>query len=704
MVRSLLFSLTSGLALAATYPTTSNAQGTATLEEITVTAQRRNETLQSVPISVSAITAETARKMGVVTTDDLNVTTPGLNLTHQTAALVPVLRAIGSTNSSAGDEPSTALYVDGVYWPSMPGSVIALSNIERVEVLKGPQGTLFGRNAMGGVIHIITKDPTATPALRASLGYGSYGTAAASFYGSTRLAENLAANLSASYMNQDRGFGTNLFTENDLYKERELSLRTKWLFNLTVNTELKITADYNDLNSSLGVPRRAAPGAVLLDGVTKYSGFRINNENLDPYAKVEQWGGSSHITHDFSKTRFVSITAYRVTDSTEIHDQDGTPSPLLDLTIPISTKMLTQEFQLLSAESSSFHWVLGAFYLDGSSEYHPLRITGRAIRLPFIEKFARQDTESWAGFGQATFPLFSGVNLTLGARYTFDKRHLRGKDVSSVGILAKADKERTFSNPTWRTALDRKFTEQIMGYVSYVRGFKSGVFNTTNIAADPVNPETLDAYEFGIKSDLMDRRLRLNAAAFFYDTTDLQLNRVVPGGSALFNAARGKVKGFELELAAVPSDALTVRGGLSLLDAKYTSFPDAPFTTPRPTGGNSIAAGDASGNMMARTPKWTLNLGADLARSTAVGKIGLTVNYYYNSGFFWEVDNRVREGSYHLVNAQTSWIFTDERWLLRLWGKNLLDEQYQIHLNTGNGDQATPAEPLTYGLSVDYHF
>ena len=272
------------------------------------------------------------------------------------------------------------------------------------------------------------------------------------------------------------------------------------------------------------------------------------------------------------------------------------------------------------------------------------------------------------------------------------------------------DNDESWDEPTWRVALNHQLDDNIMIYGSYNRGFKSGLFNAIVTGGQPepaVNPETLDAYEVGFKGDFMNRRLRLNLAAFYYDYQDIQLVNVEVNTTRLINAAEAEVLGIELQGQAAITDRLDLRFGVAYLDATYDSFPGCPINTPADSvlgpafsGLNIRESGDCNDNDMVRSPDLTANLGIYYFVPTDLGSFSGSVNAAYNDGFFWEPGNRVKEPDYTVVNAEVSWRSIDERYEVKLYGRNLLDEEYSPYTTEGSaGDHGAAAAPLTYGVA-----
>lgn len=712
------FALCSTAAMAQTAPAP-EPQDESRLEEIVVTAQKRAQNLQDVPISVVALTSDAIAASGVSSVEGISSLVPGITLTRQSAATIIFIRGIGTTGGQAGQEGAVATFVDGVYQPSMSGSTFSLNNIERIEVLKGPQGTLYGRNATGGAVNVITREPSFTRTGQAEFGYGSHNTVDASAYVSLPIVDNvIAADIAAIYSNVMDGFGRNVITGGKANTRKDWSLRSKILIQPSEDTKIVLSGDYTEDSGAFGVSLRPLPGSTrILQGPVADLGSFYNIENdFDPSLKTKNWGVSGRIEQNFGGARLTSITAYRDLKQFQNLDLDTGPLPLFEFNGHERNWQFTQELQLASASDSRVQWIAGLFYLDAESAYDPYDLAGLGFAANGIAGFLNNPimkTKSYAAFGQATFPLFDeNTNLTLGARYTIDERKFSPNliNVEFNGSLTRVpfpNQERTFKKPTWRIALDHKFTEDFMMYGSYSRGFKSGVYNLSAPADSVVKPETLDAWELGIKSDLLDRRLRINLAGFYYKYKDIQLTIIKGAGQSLLNAASAEVYGVDLDFEAVLSDNLSLRGGGELIHARYGKFDDAPIGTVLTTFpfGTSYSPGDATGNHMIRTPTFSANVAADFHVPVGSGTLSANASYSYNSGFFFEPDQRLKQKAYSLVNAQIRWGVDEDRFYVKGYVKNLFDTHYWAQ-QTGvfTGDLGNPAFGRQYGLAVGFKY
>ncbi|MHA3791129.1 TonB-dependent receptor [Sphingomonas sp. YL-JM2C] len=673
------------------------------IEDIVVTAQRREERLQDVPVAVTAVTGAALERQGITDTRMLTASVPALDYTQQNNGALVYLRGVGTSNGGMGQETSVAIYVDGVYLSVPAGSLFSFNNIARVEVLKGPQGTLFGRNATGGVIQVVTLDPSQATKFNAKVGYGNYDTWEASAYATTGLGDGLAADIAVYARDQRDGWGRNLTLNTDAFDhQNDISIRTKWLWNPGDRTEVRLIGDYSRSRSETGVAWNILPGTRGVDGVTTNPGFYNVTHNFPSASVVEQAGVTLSINHDMDWASLVSISSYRWLDGRFTLDQDATPRRQVDATVDQHATTFSQELQLVSPQAGALRWILGVYFNRDKPEFNPLRVEGLATgAFPFIDINSYQLSHSYAGFGQATLEIADKTHATAGLRYTRDERHVVGTRIAAPStVLADVNKRANFEKLTWRFALDHEVAADVMVYASYNRGFKSGTFNLSSLPDPAVKPEVLDAYEIGYKTELAGKRLRLNGSFFYYDYKNIQTSQVLAtGGQRIVNAPGATIKGFDIDLTAVPFKGLTIQGGLGYTHGRYKDFPNAPFFTPSANGAVQSTV-NAKGNKTVHTPEITVNASVAYSHETSLGFLDFAVSYAYNDGFFWYPDNVTTQPSYHLVNGSVGWKSLDERYSLTLWSKNLAKERYYSFVSeSALGFAGSPAAPRTYGVT-----
>lgn len=676
------------------------------VEEIIVTAQRTSQRLQDVPISVNAVSAAALQTRGIVSSFSLGQAVPGLQVVRTGTTSTPYLRGIGSNAANPNAEASVATYVDGVYIAAPYSTVFSFNNIDRIEVLKGPQGTLFGRNATGGVIQIVTRTPSHDTSVEMSGGFANYQTVTANGYATTGLTDTVAIDLAVSYRNQMKGYGRDLYNGAETYKSHELGLRSKLLWEPTDTTKITISGDFatsqgNDLNYVL------APGVAGSDGVVRNQGYYNTATDTRDLRKVKTWGGALDIRQDLGFATLASITARRIATGLNLFDGDSTPLPIVTFNSPQRVVTFSQELQLLSAQGSKIDWTLGAFYFTNRAAYDPARLIGIAFGPnpdSELDILGQQKTRSWSVYGQATVEIVPTVKLTGGLRYTNEKQTATWAVGVPGSLAAVGPRSTKFGRLTWRAALDWEAVNDVHLYASYNRGLKSGGFDLLSPGGDPFFPEVLDAYEVGIKSQFLNNRVRLNIAGFYYDYKNIQVSVNPRGTIVTLNAAAATVKGIDADFEIALAPGLRLTGGAGYTDAKFDDFPN-PVIYPASPLDPAVSLANAKGNRLTRTPKFTGNLGLAYGFETANGKIDLNGSYYHNSGFFWDVDNRFGVGPYNVVGAGIAWTSPEKALTVRLWGENLTNEHYGYQgVSSATGDTQQFAAPRTYGFTVTTRF
>jgi iron complex outermembrane recepter protein len=695
-----------------TASTASAAAAVDSLAEVVVTAQRRTENAQTVPIAISVISGNAlAQTFGVNNVETLQEALPGLNISMDTGNTKIFLRGVGTT--AVVTDNSVGVYVDGVYIAAQASSFMNLANIDYVEVDKGPQGTLFGRNTTGGVVQIVTKIPSSTPSADLTFGYGNYNTFALNLYGTTGIAPNLAADFAYYYNNQLDSPGMNVTTgTKNIFRQNTEVIRNKWLWTPTDATTVTLALDYTQDRQAIGIVWSFLPGAVGVDDKTTYLGLYNTASDLDNHWTDRNYGASLRVEQDFGWSRLVSITGAR--DSLNIHtlDQDATPLYLIDANpLPELDETLTQELQLQSpVGNEKFKWIVGLYYMDDRFASLPLVInegtySPSGLTYTMVNVYVREPTRSYAEFGQATWEFLPGTHLTLGARNTDDTKSIGGNTLVDGFDAVNGRQTADFSKVTYRAVLDRQFTPDILGYVSWNTGFKSGQYSLVNFTEPPVKPEILIAYETGFKTEFLGRRLRLNASAFDYKYQDIQVQEVVVGGTRLVNAAQASIYGLDLDINAKLTRSLSLQASLEWLHARYINFPNDPSYVSAPAGGNDLITINGAGFHMSNAPDFSAYGAADYAMAVAGGMLDVNVNESYNSGYYWNPDDRLRQPAFALLGGYVKWTDGEGKWSYRLWANNVTSRHYYTYEDAfAFGDIYSPVAPATYGVAVERKF
>jgi outer membrane receptor protein involved in Fe transport len=597
--------------------------------------------------------------------------------------------------------------------------MFSFNNIEQVSVLKGPQGTLFGRNAVAGLVQITTADPTQEFKGNVSAGYGNYETANETMYVSGGLAPELAADLAVQVTTMGEGYGRNLYTGQYTKRtDHDIAARSKFVFTPSSDTKVTLSLDWSGVDGTQDTIR-VDPGTTPGSGTMNYGGsvwdVDSNYPGLNDYSNE---GAALKIDHDAGSVRFLSISAYRTMIYENHLDLDATPTPYEFLNQHQTDHQISQEFQIQSADNAKIHWSTGLFYFDLKSAYNPINVN---VNVPVflnplgfgtISTSAATRAESYAAYAQATAPIGNQTNLTVGARYTQEERRLDGSENDFFATLAGAnpittvDTSVTERKPTYRLSLDHHFMDDLMGYVSFNSGFKSGGYNVGTLTDPPFHPETLYAYELGAKSEFLDRRISLNTSAFLYKYKDLQTQYIESDGSiGIVNGAKATLYGLDVDATAAVTDALKVTAAIEALHTRFDSFPDdAPISVPQ--GGVPVVLGSATGNQLPIAPKFTETLNADYRIATVTSSVNFDVTVERNSGWFTEVDNAVYQHAFTKSNASVRWTSPNQKLKVTAWGNNLSNAEIRSNgATTASGTHVSSYEPpRTYGIRFAYDF
>ena len=692
------------------------SQSDTSIEEIVVTAQRRRENLQDVPITVQAFSAQALESSVVTNAADLARVVPGMTMPTSAGYTLPHLRGVGITAIGPGIENSVALYVDGVYRGSSSSDAIALNNIASVEVEKGPQGTLFGRNATGGLIQVWTKDPKAgPPSGSADLGYANYQTTSGDLY-LTGGSELIAGDVAVKASHQNQGWGVNIATGQDVNAtDLDLSVRSKWLIRPTDSTKVTVIFDYADVQFSTSALQNYGntPNFYYPGGTIPLPKYDVNLDS-QPKRHLQDGGVSVQLDQDLGFASFVDIVSYRRDTYRWNVDFDLGPKPYSTNTPDQVDKQFTDELQLLSLNQSRIKWVFGLIYYYADNGYDPqiVNFGGPAVNplkpVTLVRNTTFQETDSVAAYGQGSLDIGFRTTLTVGARYTNEKRSLDGLQIAYLNgvvpiTLANVDTSVTTRTPTWRIALDHDFTDTIHAYTSYNRGFKSGGYNVTAPTLAPYSPEKLDAYEVGLKTQFLDRSVTFNTAGFYYDYGNIQVSRFINGSPQVYNGGAAELYGLDTDLTTRITERFTVTAGLELLHTMFTNFAKADFfnscAKPYPT----VCSLSATGKQLPQAPNASVTVNVDYRIPLPVGELNLDVNSASSSGYFYAPNNEDRQGPYTVVNGSARW--THEQYLFSVWAKNITNVIVPISVNQAPTATAVGyAAPRTFGVTVGMKF
>lgn len=695
-----------------------------TLEEIVVTAQKRTERLQDVPIAVNAVSPETMANNSIDTTADLQFVVPSLVYGNLGGFNLPYLRGVGSAVLVPNADATVATYIDGAFISNNQALIQNLLGVERIEVLAGPQGTLYGRNAVGGAINVVTLTPSEQTEAEASLTSGNYGNKEVAMRVSGPVAEDLAVGVYLAGAERDTYKSKRVYFPYDDHrepdKESNWGLRLKAVY--TPTDWLALTGSVEKTNSDSFETesfRNASPnglGYVLFPDIPFVNEEYVTQQAFPSYHNVTQTAATLREEIGLGWADLLGITAYRKMDTISANDIGASGGPVIftasDGTI---SEHWSQELQLLSRPGSSIEWITGIYYFHEHGGFFPA-ITGSPIL--FGDAFyagnihQRVNIESFAVYAQATVPLGERFRLTVGGRYTKDKKSIpQGRqtftDINDNEVLprvtAAADDE-SWNEFTPKLVLDYKVNDTLW-YLSYGEGFKSGAYNISTLAQrDPVDPEYLKAYELGVKSQLWDGRMIWNNAAYFYDYSDIQVNTVGVGSGGnllLLNAAEAELYGIESSLTVAAAEGLELTASVSYAHTEFTDFPAYPGMDP-----DTLAPvlAPATGNELPQAPELVFTLGVDYEKPLAGGTLNASANWYHNDGFYWSPQNSIAQEPYSIVNATLGYDFPGNRWSISLWGRNLTDDYYSNSQLAAApfGTLLQDGAPRMYGVSATF--
>ncbi len=699
--------------------------------DIVVTAQRREERLRDVPISISVVTADRIASAGLLSTRDLQQVTPGIVTQNSGFQFRPTIRGIGGfAGGGSGDEQNVAIYVDNVYQSSPGANAFNLMNIERIEVLKGPQGTLFGRNATGGAIRIITSDPGSEPALRGMVSYGPRLDATeVSAYGETGIAPGLAVSLNGYFYN-DGGYVRNInpaWNGGKLARVRSFNIRGKLLLQPTPDLKAVVGFERSKTRSSqelTTVPQQGLLGFRNVAGVVVATEPLTTSLDFEGFQRSNSTTAFATVTWDLGRFGLESTTSTRRVELSYNFDVDRTNLPLTISFADGIQNVTTQEVIGSTKFGGPFNLIVGYFYYNAGAKTPysglssaPLSAVANGVRTvlgpPVVTSNtgAFVNTTSNAVFGEANLDI-GRLTLIGGLRYTSESKTASVSNLLNVA-LGPSNGKLSFDNVSYRATARFKYNDTGMIYLTRSTGFKSGQFNGSvrTVPLTTVRPETLGAWEIGLKDRPLSW-LDVTLAAFDYKYNDIQLtvfNTFNPalGTNILLNAASAKTRGGELQADARLGGSARANLGVSYLPvAQYSRFPNAIDYVPRADGlGATQLVTDLSGARMPYSPRWTANFGLGKTIDLGGGKFDLDANGYYKTRFEWIPGHRFGQPSLFILNATATWRAPNDKYNIGVFGRNLTDRKY---LTSGGattaGFSGAYARPREIGARFGFNF
>lgn len=726
------------------------------LEEIVVTAQKREQNLQDVGISVTAFSGSQLRALGLEDTIDLESQTPGLLIGEYGGAGATTtmnIRGVAQLDFADHQESPNAVYMDGAYVSFIGGVNVSMFDLERVEVLRGPQGTLFGRNATGGLVHLITKKPTEEFEAYADLSYAEYDKIHSQAAISGPFSEAARGRLSFSSEHHD-GYYDNL-TGEDIVENAAINIRGQLDVDLSDSVNVLLNARYSDTNNvNAGVYHQvgAAPNPNndgLVEKITEANrglldAFCTNAINLAPtvtpprgsdcfgnvenedvftvspdtigYFDRELFGFTGAVSWELSDSvMLTSITDYQTIDKAYLEDNDSTPLPMATFHQEQDADQISQEIRL-NGDTGLLEWVLGGYYLNIDSDARQ-QVVLSFFDLDFYDDFSHE-TESWAVFGQAEYALTDQFSIIGGLRWTEDEKEIDllndcldtdafgfGGTCVAFGVAVDTRIVGGRSDGDWagKIALNYQPNDDWLWHIGVTRGNKGGALNATvgagagvNLASLQIKPETLVSYEGGFKATFADGRARLNASVFYYDYEDYQAYNFIGVAVVLFNADAELVGG-EVELQATPVEGLDLALGLAYVDTEVK--------------GVLLPSGRVADQEMPFAPEISINGLAAYEWPAFNGKLRLQGDFnYVDSRFYSTVNHPVlSDEDYFLANARLTYTNQDDTWDVSVFVNNLTDVErtvYNFDLSFGAGGYGIEsyAPPRWVGGSVGYRW
>jgi iron complex outermembrane receptor protein len=716
------------------------------LDEVTVTAQRREQNLQEVPFAVTALDATMLERRQILSANQIRSSVPNLNYESgpgQATSSKIFYRGIGEDEALFTTDTPVGVYLDDVYIPRTTGSMFDLYGVERIEFLRGPQGTLYGRNTSAGALKIITRKPDETPSFSGQLRAGNYGRFDATLIGNVPLSDTVFAQVSALRRDQN-GSTTNRLNGQKVNTQDVWAGRASVLFKPNDTFDALVVADRIRERSIAGwliaLTSGFEPGRADADGDGSIR--TMNSDLFNPINNLDQQGLSATLAWRLPGVTLKSISAYRKMSNTLLIDIDGEGAPIPGSDVPKfhlfqdqHQDQFSQELQASgNAAGDRLQYVTGLYYFRESNDQHTTNLIFCTLATCDYTILGLT-TDSVAAYGNLTYHVTDALSVTAGLRWTRDTKDFdlqlfsaNGRAVTNTnGSAVRKILKKSWSDTTPRVAVDYKInhgSSTTMLYANVAKGFKSGSFDGR--AADPVTiaslvpvaPETNWNYEAGFKSDLLDRRLRVNLNYYWAKFRDLQLGVArLNQPNTRFNAGDVRVTGVELEVTAVPLEGLEVTANVGTIDGKYTRIASDIIETCSNAFATPLTFDQLKRLKVREAPRFTGQLGVSYTVpvrrfAAAGGRVTAGANYARTGEHFHDFCNsrNIATQPFNLLNAQISYETEDGRWRFGIGGTNLTNATYTVQgFNVGPGpdhfiQSAVFAEPRKYVATVDFKF
>jgi iron complex outermembrane receptor protein len=706
------------------------------VDDIVVTAQKRSENLQDVPVAVSAVTGKTLENKRILDLVDLSNATPGLQIKSDDNGANPriFIRGVGVNDFNPATASAVGIYADGVYVGSPLAQRFAFFDLQQAEVLRGPQGTLYGRNTTGGAVNITSRKPGNALEADFLAEYGRFNSVNLQGGVSVPLAKDLLSVRIAGIYQRDDGYSINRLTGNRGNDANRWAVRGSVHFtpSTSITDDLAVTVGKSRGGSIWAYNRTlfpVSPDVAGPDGLCAPAYFGTANcTNLLGYAnasknlyegdysfegkdKVDLFTVANTLTINLGSADIVAVTGYQHANRNDQEETDANPLPVITASYIARQNTFSQELRLQSSGKPALRYVAGLYYahdnLSNDSAYDVLSIFAPDL-VQGIGRFAwplTQKTDSYAAFGQLDYDLTPRLSVTAGLRYSADHKdfHYVSEETRLPYTIFSFDGSKTFDSVSGKFGLQYRFSPDVNAYASYSRGTKSGGFfsgQTGNVAdLGPYKDETVNAYEAGLKTELLNHTLRANLAGFYYDYQNLQVYTAVTDGfitRQLFtNASAARMYGGEVELEATPARGLTLSMNAAYLNATYRNFVSA--------------LNDYSGNTLPSAPRISVQTAVNYSQPVSFGAIVFDVSSSYRSKVFFDTANTARltdQGRVY-VDGRVGLQFLHNKLEIGVWGKNIFGETNISDITqiaSLGFDVVSVGPPRTYGLYLRAHY
>jgi iron complex outermembrane receptor protein len=670
------------------------------LEAIVVTAQRRSERLQDVPITITNLSAQQLIDANVKSTSDIVSLTTSLRYFDDGPFAQPIIRGVGTQLVGQTTGTNVGTYVDGFYLPSALESDFQFNNVDNVQVLKGPQGTLFGRNTEGGAILVTTSKPSTTTHADFQVDYGSYNAQIYNGYFTTGLLDNLAFDV-AAIDSKGNGYTRNIYNAStDIGAFQNSSFRGGLKFDPTDKLSILFRAQYQ----SVGDPTNDMMQPVIINGAPAsagaiyFPGAVIANQ---PNSVALAYPDTIHehstayqltVTADLDFATLTSYSQYRKDFQSDYSEFSYSVPEVLGILFTNHERLITQELLLNSKSGSRLQWTAGGFFLENGAALDAFTSPGSTDSNLAFGSGSYGNTKNLAGYGDATYQVTDKLFLTAGVRFSHDEM-VNPRSFFAGGTIVYPDL--TFNKVTTRAVIRYNLDDTSNVYASFSQGFKAGIWQLGGPLTTPVAPETINAYEVGYK--YASHGLSANLAGYYYDWKNIQVSNLIEVDNApendITNAADSHIYGIEGDLKYDFTENFQANLGAGYTHARYVKFEGAPaynqcLAYPACGAGFGlflVNGVDASGNALPHAPNFTGTLGLRYTLDVAGGKMGFSGNLYDTSKFYFDAPNQFSQGGYATLSLRTDWTDPSRHYTVAVYADNVTNRHYYTQINESEG-------------------